>query len=45
MNIFGQDRFEICGIPFSDNFYQYTNFDELIEALASTNHDHQESDS
>lgn len=38
------DRLEICGVPFSDNFYQYSNFDELIEALASTKHDHKETD-
>jgi hypothetical protein len=38
------DRFEICGVTFSDNFYQYSSFDELIEALASTKHDHKETD-
>lgn len=38
------DRFEICGVTFSDNFYQYSSFDELIEALASTKHDHRETD-
>ena len=38
------DRFEICGITFNDNFYQYSSFDELIEALASTKHDHRETD-
>lgn len=38
------DRFEICSVPFSDTFYQYSNFDELIEALASTKHDHREAD-
>jgi hypothetical protein len=39
------DRFEICGVTFSDNFYQYSNFDELIEALASTKHEYKETDS
>jgi hypothetical protein len=38
------DRFEICGVTFSDNFYQYSSFDELIEALASTKHEHRETD-
>ena len=38
------DRFEICNVTFSDNFYQYSSFDELIEALASTKHDHKEND-
>lgn len=38
------DRFEICDVTFSDNFYQYSSFDELIEALASTKHDHKETD-
>lgn len=39
-----KDRFEICGITFSENFYQYSSFDELIEALASTKHDLKETD-
>jgi hypothetical protein len=39
------DRFEICGVTFSDNFYQFSNFDELIEALASTKHDQRITDS
>lgn len=39
-----QDRFQISGIEFSDNYYQFSNYDELIEALASTRHDHRETD-
>lgn len=39
-----QDRFQISGIEFSDNYYQFSNYDELIEALASTKHDHRETD-
>jgi len=39
-----QDRFQISGIEFTDNYYQFSNYDELIEALASTKHDHKETD-
>lgn len=39
-----QDRFQISGVEFSDNYYQFSNYDELIEALASTKHDHRETD-
>jgi hypothetical protein len=39
------DRFEISGVTFSDNFYQFSTFDELIEALASTKHDQRITDS
>ncbi|MFA6925051.1 MAG: hypothetical protein WC223_12470 [Bacteroidales bacterium] len=39
-----QDRFQISGVEFSDNYYQFSNYDELIEALASTKHDHREID-
>lgn len=39
------DRYEICGVTFVDNFYQFSNFDELIEALASTKHDQRIPDS
>ena len=39
-----QDRFQISGIEFSDNYYQFSNYDELIEALASTKHEHRETD-
>lgn len=40
-----QDRFEISGVTFSDSYYQFTNFDELIDALASSKHDHREAES
>jgi len=40
-----QDRFDICGVPFSDTYYQFSDYDELIEALASFKNDHAESDS
>ncbi|MBI4844498.1 MAG: hypothetical protein HY809_09280 [Nitrospirae bacterium] len=33
------DRYEICGIEFNDNYYQFSTFDTLIEALASTQQD------
>lgn len=39
-----QDRFQISGVEFSDNYYQFSSYDELIEALASTRHDHRETD-
>ncbi len=39
-----QDRFEISGVAFSDNYYQFTSFDELIDALSTTKHDHHESE-
>ena len=39
-----QDRFQISGVEFSDNYYQFSSYDELIEALASTKHDHRETD-
>lgn len=39
-----QDRFQISGIEFSDNYYQFSNYDELIEALASTKYEHRETD-
>lgn len=39
-----QDRFQISGIEFSDNYYRFSNYDELIEALASTKHEHRETD-
>ncbi|MBF0229661.1 MAG: hypothetical protein HQK63_08750 [Desulfamplus sp.] len=34
-----KDRYEISGISFSDNFYNYTNYDELITALTSNHQD------
>jgi len=30
------DRYQICGIAFNDNYYQFSTFDTLIEALTST---------
>ncbi len=39
-----QDRFLISGVEFSDNYYQFSNYDELIEALASTKYEHRETD-
>ena len=39
-----QDRFEISGVPFSDNYFQFTSFDELIDALASTKFDYRETE-
>lgn len=39
-----QDRFQISGVEFSDNYYQFSNYDELIAALASMKHDHKEND-
>ncbi len=38
------DRFVICGIPFSDDLYQYTDFDDLIKALATTKNEHRETE-
>lgn len=37
-----QDRFQISGVEFNDNYYQFSDYDELIEALASTKHEHRE---
>jgi hypothetical protein len=34
-----KDRYKICGVEFVDPFYQYTTFDQLIEALAQTHSD------
>lgn len=33
------DRYKICGVEFNDNYYQFSSFDELIEALASIQQD------
>ena len=37
-----QDRFQISGVEFNDNYYQFSDYDELIEALASSKHEHKE---
>jgi hypothetical protein len=39
-----QDRFQISGVEFNDNYYQFSDYDELIEALASTRHEHKEAE-
>ncbi len=39
-----QDRLHVSGVEFSDNYYQFSSYDELIEALASAKHDHRETD-
>lgn len=31
-----KDRYEISGIEFNDNYYQFSTFDDLIESLVST---------
>lgn len=38
------DRFEICDVAFNDDNYQYSDFSELIEALASTKYESRESE-
>jgi len=39
-----QDRFQISGVEFSDSYYQFSNYDELIEALTSAKQDYRETD-
>lgn len=39
-----QDRLKISGIEFRDSYYQFSNYDELIAALASTKNEQRETD-